>query len=323
MSALICRNQLVSLLGIAWLFALSAGCSNDPSPQLNPTETPQQAAASQPARNDEAPTRRDQMLVDRDELEAMLSREGVVVVDTRQEDEYLTAHVPGAVRVDVTAWQQKGLEEGGLDDAEFWANTTGELGIDNDTKVVVYGNSPTTAARIWWHLAYAGVPQVMLLDGGWNLWNVGGKPTETDATTPEPAEFEPKFDKSLLVTKEQLKQKLGDPDDETVVLDTRTEGEYLGKDVRGSRGGHLPDAVHCEWSEMLDANGRFKSNEEIRQVVALRDIQPDAALVTHCQSGGRASLELFALRMAGFENAANFYGGWSQWSEDKEAPVEK
>jgi thiosulfate/3-mercaptopyruvate sulfurtransferase len=74
---------------------------------------------------------------------------------------------------------------------------------------------------------------------------------------------------------------------------------------------------------MLDANGRLKSNEEIRKLFAERGVKPDDRLVTHCQSGGRSSLELFALRMAGFENVSNFYGGWSHWSQDPEAPVEK
>lgn len=262
------------------------------------------------------------MLVNREQLEEMLGEPGLQIVDARAEDEYLTAHVPGAVWVDAAKWRQKALAEGGLEDREFWGEAIGNLGIDADTKVVIYGGaSPTTAARIWWHLVYAGVEQVMLLDGGWNLWNVGGKPTEVEPNTPEPLNFTPRFNNSLLVTKEQLKEALSGGSSDLVVVDTRSEGEYLGRDVRGSRGGHLPDAVHCEWSEMLDANGRFKSNEEIRQVLALREVQPDDKVVTHCQSGGRASLEMFALHMAGFDNVANFYGGWSQWSEDPETPV--
>lgn len=296
------------------------GCAGDSSTEADQNKRQGNSPQAQ-AETDAA--RRERMLVDREKLESMLGQSGVRVVDTRALDEYLAAHIPGAVHVDVAAWQGKGLEESGFDDAEFWAGAIGKLGIGNDTKVVVYGSSPTNTARIWWHLAYAGVKQAMILDGGWDLWKVGGKPTEMDAVSVEAANFQPKFDKSLLMTKEQVQGAIDDSGSGLTILDTRSTDEFTGRLARGGRGGHLPGAVHCEFNEMLDSNGRYKSNEEIRAILAERDVGPDGRLVTHCQSGGRASLELFALRMAGYENVANFYGGWSEWSQDAEAPVEK
>jgi len=306
---------MTGLLIVA-LVAMAVGCSNDSEAQQPPDQ-------KQSATKDANKSAGNRMLVDRDQLHKMLEQEDVRVLDARVIDEYLTAHVPGAVRVDATAWTTQALAENGLKDEAFWAKAIGDLGIDKDTKVVVYGNSPTTAARVWWHLKYAGVPDVMLLDGGWDLWNVGGKPTEIEPNEPQPKKFTPKFDKSMLVEKESLKNSLAEKSAGLVVLDTRTVGEYRGKTVRGPRGGHLPGAVHLEWQEFLDVNNRFKSKEEIQKMLKEKGIEKDSQIVTHCQTGGRASAGLFALRMAGFDNAANYYCGWSEWSPDEEAPVEK
>ncbi len=46
----------------------------------------------------------------------------------------------------------------------------GGLQIDHDSQVVVYGIRLSETARMWWTLKYLGVQDVMILDGGWNLW---------------------------------------------------------------------------------------------------------------------------------------------------------
>ena len=45
-------------------------------------------------------------------------------------------------------------------------------------------------------------------------------------------------------------------------------------------------------------------------------------MITHCQSGGRSSLEIFGLMLAGIEETKNYYAGWMEWSANEEAPVE-
>ena len=51
-------------------------------------------------------------------------------------------------------------------------------------------------------------------------------------------------------------------------------------------------------------------------------LEPGEPVITHCQGGGRASLEIFGLMLAGIEDAQNYYGGWMEWSANDEAPVE-
>ena len=59
------------------------------------------------------------------------------------------------------------------------------------------------------------------------------------------------------------------------ILDTRSEGEYLGTHVRAARGGAIPGAIHIEWTDNLAADGKFKSNAELKAMYDKAGITPD------------------------------------------------
>lgn len=287
------------------------GCSRDAAP---PAATP---SPSPPPL-----TFRERSLVDRETLEAMLGQPDVRILDTRPLDEYAVAHVPGAVRVDPGIWKAKGHEPGGLVDTAFWSEALGELGIGPRTSVVVYGStSPTNAARVWWHLRFAGVERVMLLDGSWPLWEAGGMPTEAETPQFEAVAFTPNFQTSTLAQMPEVLAAATSADAATI-LDCRSLGEFEGKEVRGERGGHIPGAVHLEWKELLRATGEFKSDEDLRALFAERGVASGKTVITHCHSGGRASLGVFGLMLAGIDDTKPYYGGWTEWSANDEAPVE-
>lgn len=61
-----------------------------------------------------------------------------------------------------------------------------ELGISNETHVVVYENDPRykakTSARVWWMFRYFGHDNVSVLDGGLEQWFKDGFPVTSDKT---------------------------------------------------------------------------------------------------------------------------------------------
>lgn len=69
-------------------------------------------------------------------------------------------------------------------------------------------------------------------------------------------------------------------------------------------------------------DGRFKSPDQLQELFQERGIKPGQTTVCYCQSGGRASVEAFALELAGFPKVKVFMRGWEQWGEDLKAPVE-
>ncbi|QDU40661.1 Thiosulfate sulfurtransferase [Maioricimonas rarisocia] len=287
-----------------------------PAPEV-PSEPPEQAA--EPAAPvDEAPAA-DELLVTAEELQAQLDDTELRILDVRSEEAYAESHIPGAVRVDLNDWKSLALSEGGLQDADAWAGRVGELGINAGTPVIVYADNPTNATRIWWTLEYLGVNDVRVLNGGWAAWQQADAPVSNEPLVPTPTEFEPEFQEERLAAKEDVQKVIETPGGAIALLDARSEGEYTGTSGPGARKGHIPGFARLEWTNFVDEQGRFKSPDKIREIVGDRPAGEGA--ITYCQTGGRASLNAFALELAGYGPVQNYYCGWSEWSAADDVPV--
>jgi thiosulfate/3-mercaptopyruvate sulfurtransferase len=200
------------------------------------------------------------------------------ILDTRPQADYGKGHIPGAAWVDVKSWQELGRKEGSLHDARAWGELVGQLGIKRNSSVVVYGVSLPDTARIWWTLKYLGVPTVAILDGGWAAWSQEQRPVDTGTPAVHSVTFEPKFQADRLEELDPLKSAIASG--QATVVDARSGDEFVGKEVHGKRGGHIPGAKHLEWKELLAADGRLKSPAELRELFRQRGIEPDQTAVT-------------------------------------------
>jgi len=218
------------------------------------------------------------MLIEPAELQKHLKQPGLRIVDTRLQADYAKGHIPEAVWVDVKGWQDQGKKEKGFHDARAWGEKVGQLGVTNDSRVVVYGSTPTDTARIWWTLKYLGLPNVTILNGGWQLWVKEKLPADASAPNVEAAKFEPRFQPGRLEEIDSLKESA--PAGKVTVVDARSKDEFAGKEIKGKRGGHIPGAKHLEWKELLADDGRFKPPEQLRELFKQRGIEPDQTAVT-------------------------------------------
>jgi thiosulfate/3-mercaptopyruvate sulfurtransferase len=219
------------------------------------------------------------MLIEPAELQKNLKQSELRILDTRPQAEYARGHIPGAVWIDVKSWQELGKKEGGFHDVKAWGEKVGQLGIQHDTPVVVYGSAPTDTARIWWTLKYLGLSSVTILDGGWQLWLKGKQPTDETVPSVRTVKFEPRFQADRLEEIDSLKKKA--QTGKVTVVDTRSTDEFTGKEVRGKRGGHIPGAKHLEWKQLLAEDGRFKSPELLRDLLKRHGIHPDQTVVCY------------------------------------------
>jgi thiosulfate/3-mercaptopyruvate sulfurtransferase len=144
--------------------------------------------------------------------------------------------------------------------------------------VVFYGEtSDTRAARGFWFLEYFGHTDVHVLDGGMRAWIEAGYAVTTDARLAQAAPFEARLQLQTLATRHDIQERLGQGD--VALLDVRSSGEYRGTSVRAARGGTIPGAVHLEWVQNIDANGRFKPASELRQQYEAHGITADKEVI--------------------------------------------
>lgn len=259
---------------------------------------------------------------------AALAGSRAIVLDVRPIEQYTAGHVVGARWVDIQEWSKLSRSsEQGLHDAAGWAARIGGLGIANEDVVLVYdGGEMTEAARVWYILQLLGAWNAAVVDGGWKALEpalareqiAGGAPP-----SPAPKRFDVwtrSGSGAAYADKSAVRKNLAS--NTAQVWDARTSDEYSGADPKNNpRGGHIPGAINLSHRALLDADGRMKSADELRRLLAAAGFERGRPIITHCQSGGRASLAALAALRAGFGPVSNYYMSFAEWAGDETCPL--
>ncbi|MDM9644039.1 rhodanese-like domain-containing protein [Rhizobium sp. S163] len=263
-----------------------------------------------------------------DALSEQSSGRHVVFLDVRfspkQQDfrsDYDNEHISGAHHVDLkTQLQGKG---GGVNGsrplpeiADLQRNVT-QWGIRPETLVVAYSDrTPAAAARAWFVLQWAGLPDVRYLDGGLAAWKAAGGKTDGELPPEVPGTFTIAQAGGLpTLSADDVAGyiRAGGP-----VFDARGGAEYAGD---GSpRSGHIPGARSLPSSTLLDAGGLVLKPNEVRAVLDARGADGADYIGVYCGGGVGGALETLALRSAGID-ARLFVGSFSAWSADPDRAV--
>jgi thiosulfate/3-mercaptopyruvate sulfurtransferase len=268
-------------------------------------------------------------------LNAHRAEPNLVVLDVRSAIDgggtkaYLAAHIPGSVHSD--------YDQGGwrvtVHNVPFMLptlleiqNLIGDLGIDEHSHVVVApaGVSYTdfgSAARVYWTLKVAGVPDVSILDGGVAAWKQAGLPTESGNHPPTQKTLFVDGDKTPLATLADVEkiEKTGG----ATLLDARTPALFSGKEKapKVAAYGHIPGAILLDSAEFYDAKtNRLKPKADLAAIAARL---PDGPLVSYCNTGHWSATDWFVLHeLLGRKDVKVYDGSMVQWAADPHRPIE-
>jgi len=273
-------------------------------------------------------------LVDGATLARHLDDPGWCIVDLRHqladttygERAYAASHIPGAIFLhldrDLSGAMTGGNGRHPLPDPARLMARLGEVGIGNDTQVVVYDDAQgMIAARLWWLLRWLGHTRVAFLDGGFPLWQCEGQPTTADQCPRPPSVFRGAPDSRMMVDADYLLARLASP--ELCLIDARGPDRFHGEnETIDPVGGHIPGARNRFFKDNLEADGRFKPAARLRdEYLALMAGATPAQVVASCGSGVSACLDLLAMEVAGLHGARLYPGSWSEWCSDPSRPV--
>ncbi|WP_243228534.1 sulfurtransferase [Microbacterium sp. CIAB417] len=235
--------------------------------------------------------------------------------------EYLEAHVPGAVFVDLeNELSRHGRPDEGrhpLPDTATVQDAARRWGLDDGDPVVVYDDhGGLAAARAWWILRQGGM-DVRVLDGGWPAWVSSGEPVEAGAVAPESgsAALSDIRGGSLTIDEVAAFPASG------VLLDVRAPERYRGEtEPYDPVAGHIPGAINLPTAVHLAADGTARSREEIRANLAAAGVADGTPVAAYCGSGITAAHTALMLAEVGMD-AKIFHGSWSQWSNTLGRPA--
>jgi len=241
---------------------------------------------------------------------------------------YNSAHIPAARFADLDQDLSAPVVAGvtgrhPLPDSEILLGKLRLWGINNHSRIVLYDDGPGAfAAHAWWLLAWLGKREgVYLLDGGLQAWNQAGLPLESAVAPVARGSFQGQADSRLVLDSKALEGRLAEG--ELTLLDARGLPRFRGEvEPVDPVAGHIPGAQCAAFTDNLDAEGRFRSAEELRRrFQGLLGERSPTTLVAYCGSGVTACHNLFALCLAGFELAPLYAGSWSEWITDPQRPV--
>jgi thiosulfate/3-mercaptopyruvate sulfurtransferase len=240
----------------------------------------------------------ERMLVSTEWLAQNLRDVTVVHVGTPQA--FAEDHVPGAHFLDVAKLvETRTGDRDELPRIDQLQKTIEELGIGTRGRVVIYGDEPQFASRLFFTLDYLGQgKRLSLLDGGLAKWKRDLRPVASGAPDHKPRPFTARIELERLMLLTAL-QKLKD----VPIVDVRAPAAF--------EAGHIPNAVNVFWKSTLTDAGTLRRPDELR---ALFPVAPAAHVVVYDDTGMLASWSYFVLRYLNLAPAL-YDGGFEQWKE--------
>jgi thiosulfate/3-mercaptopyruvate sulfurtransferase len=244
---------------------------------------------------------------------------------------YEIGHLPGAVKLDWHVDVQDPVSRDFVDQQGF-EQLMSRWGISNNTTIVLYGdkNNWYAAYSLWLFTMY-GHKDIKIMNGGRAKWEAEGRPYTRDVPQYAPTSYQAQpSDESIRAFRDDVYAGLKDANRR--LIDVRSPQEYSGELLHmvnypqegAQRSGHIPGAKSIPWATAANADGTFKSADELRQIYEGKDITSDKEVITYCRIGERSAHTWFVLtQLLGYPNVRNYDGSWTEWGSLVRAPIEK
>lgn len=144
--------------------------------------------------------------------------------------EFVQKHIPGSSFFDIDECSDQSSPYGHmLPTSSYFSQYVGDLGIGNDTHVVVYDTSDFgsySAPRVWWMFRLFGHSLVSVLDGGMKNWQANDHPLTSEYSKPERREFKATMNESWVKSYEDILENIKTK--QVRVVDARSAGRFRG-----------------------------------------------------------------------------------------------
>jgi len=235
-------------------------------------------------------------------------------------------HIPGALFFDIdkVADLNNPLPHT-LPSSEQFADAVGNLGIDNNTLVVIYDNNHFfAAARVWWMFRVFGHNKVRILDGGLTRWRQLNFPVNSEQPMPIRKRFNTQYHPELVF---DLKKMMSVQKSHSwQIVDARSADSFLGKRTQADKSlhtGHIPNSINLPYARLTDLEQqKLLPNKKLHLIFKEVQINLTKMIVATCGSGVSAAVVVLALYQIGRTDVPMYDGSWAEWGRRPDTPTQ-
>ncbi len=245
-------------------------------------------------------------------LSKHLDNPNLHIVDARDAEVYEFGHIPGAVNIPIsTISRSEALDNGKVVKALVMLTDNIQpvlraAGINANDRIVIYTDSDSRAARVWWALDYYGHQNLAILDGGINAWEAHGGAIDTDDVNVEMGDFVAKADPDKIADYNYVNDRLGDSN--TILVDAVSPEMHTQ--------GHIPGSGSAFYENTFDRdnNSVLKPANQLQKLLSDAGASKDGKeVIFYCGGGWFSAQDLFVARTLGYENVRLYDGSRKDW----------
>jgi thiosulfate/3-mercaptopyruvate sulfurtransferase len=197
-------------------------------------------------------------------------------------------------------------------------------GLGNGMVAVVYDDTGNSyAARTWWSLRVYGFDSTRILMGGLEGWRALAQPVSGALELRPPTTFTPRMESRLRLSAAEVRDLLG-VRGQVQMLDARAPSEYAGHAGTTRRLGHIPGAFNVPAAATTEPRtGRFRPPEDLWALLRRAGVNARRRLICYDAAGMGACKLAFALALLGHEDVAVYDGGWAEWGDRLDLPINR
>jgi thiosulfate/3-mercaptopyruvate sulfurtransferase len=274
-------------------------------------------------------------LVDSTWLEKNLNEKKLVIIDTRNNEDFLKEHIPGAINIPKKEWFK-----GTLGNISNYYNTPQQIkeilqnaGISENTLTVFYSTGlnetdfADSASALWTLYTY-GFKNSVILDGGFEKWKFENKKITDELKTVNKSNTEiSTFNKSTIASLDEIIEAIYD--DEIQISDARIASFYLGEKGRSdlAKKGRIATAKltpMIRHQKKENSYYIFNTKDESKTILynAGFGIELDKPLIVYCNTGHKArGLWFIAKFLVGMEDVKVYNGSMVEYTRTN-LPIE-
>ena len=238
-------------------------------------------------------------------------------------NEYKKKHIENAIFLDLDkiSNQDKNLPHNHfLPKKEKWEKNLSELGILNNSRVVIYDNSDLiSSCRIWFQFLYFGHDSnlVCILDGGLKKWMFENRKVTDKEVKNIPSKYIAKENNHMIKVKSQIKKNIRTK--EFVVIDARSKKRFLGLEPEPRpevKSGFIENSKSLPFNELINnKTNTFIDKKDLKKKFNSLEIN-GPNIVTSCGSSVTAATLALAYFLINDDYIPKIYlGSWTEYGK--------